>query len=151
MASNANSAAIAGLVALFTSAPLPAFAWEAKFGPICELIYEGEPAGVRLTYDPSIPEYSIAITPNQPWPEGPIFAMRFDGPRGNMISTNRHQLSDGGATVTVIDRGFGNVLNGLEFNDTATALLGDRSVTVPLDGAAPEVQAFRACASGMSV
>lgn len=151
IALNANRAASAGIVILLALAPLPALAWEARIGPICELIYDGEPAAVRLTYDPSIPEYSIAITPNQPWPEGPIFAMRFDGPRGNMISTNRHQLSNSGTTVTVIDRGFGNVLNGLEFNDTATALLGDRSVTVPLEGAAPEVQAFRACASGLSV
>jgi hypothetical protein len=38
------------------------------------------------------------------------------GPRGNMISTSRHALSDDGRTLSVSDRGFGNVLNGLEFN-----------------------------------
>lgn len=129
----------------------PAMAWEFKPGRVCELTYDGEAASVRLTYDPAAPEYSIAVTPAQPWTNGPVFAMRFDGPRGNMIRTNRHVLSDGGATVTVVDRGFGNVLNGLEFNTTATALLGDRAVSVPLDGAAPEVQAFRACAEGVGV
>lgn len=42
------------------------------------------------------------------------------------------------------DRGFGNVLDGLEFNETATALLGDQAVVLSLEGAAPAVQSFRA-------
>ena len=78
----------------------------------------------------------------------PIFAIRFDGPRGLTISTDRHVILDDGATLTVTDRGFGNVLNGLEFNDTATALLGDRAVAFALDGAGPAVRAFRACTAG---
>lgn len=130
---------------------VPAMAWEARSGRICELIHDGPNASVRVTYDPAIPEYTISITPQRPWPAGPIFAMRFDGPRGNTITTDRHILSDGGATLTVTDSGFGNVLNGLEFNHTATALLGDRAVAVPLDGASPAVRDFRACAAGQSV
>ena len=73
--------------------------------------------------------------------------MRFDGPRGLTITTNRQTLTENGRTLTVTDRGFGNVLNGLEFNTTATALSDDVEVPFPLDGAASAVQAFRACAT----
>ncbi len=131
-------------------ATAPALAWEAKSGPVCELVHDGENASVRVTYDPAILEYSIAITPDRPWSQGPVFAIRFDGPRGNTITTNRHMVSGDGATLTVTDSGFGNVLNGLEFNHTATALLNDRAVAVPLDGAGPAVRDFRACTSGLS-
>ena len=126
----------------------PAIAWEARSGSVCELTHEGETARVRVTFDPAIAEYAIAITPDRPWSPGPIFAIRFDGPRGLTISTDRHLIFGEGATLTVKDRGFGNVLNGLEFNDTATALLGDRAVAFALDGAGPAVRAFRACAAG---
>lgn len=139
------------LAAAPLSSPAPALAWEAIAGPICELVHDDETASVRLTYDPAIPEYSIAITVERQWPGAPVFAMRFDGPRGNTISTNRHMLSDGGATLTVTDSGFGNVLNGLEFNRTAIAATGDRAVVLSLADAAPAVQAFRACAAGLSV
>ena len=128
----------------------PALAWEARSSPVCELTHEGEAGRVRVTYDPAIAEYAIAITPDRPWSPGPIFAIRFDGPRGLTISTDRHVIFDSGATLTVTDRGFGNVLNGLEFNDTATALLGDRAVAFALDGAGPAVRAFRACTAGES-
>lgn len=131
-------------VLLLTTAP--ALAWDVKSGRICELVHDGENAFVRVTYDPAIPEYAIAITPLDPWRQGPTFAMRFDGPRGITITTDRHVISPDGTTLTVTDRGFGNVLNGLEFNQTATALLGDRAVAVSLDGAAPAVRDFRACA-----
>lgn len=135
-------------ILLLTTAP--ALAWEAKSGRICELTYDGANTSVRVTYDPAIPEYSIAVTSQRPWPKGPVFAMRFDGPRGNTIRTDRQVISPDGATVTVTDSGFGNVLNGLEFNITATALLGDRAVTVPLDDAGPAVRDFRACSSGLN-
>lgn len=134
---------------LLTAAP--AMAWEAKLGQICELTHEGENASVRVTFDPAIPEYAIAISPKRPWQGGPLFSMRFDGPQGNTIATDRHVITGGGATLTVTDSGFGNVLNGLEFNHTATARLGDRAVAVPLDGAAPAVREFRACAAGLNV
>ena len=129
----------------------PALAWEARSGHVCELTHEGDAARVRVTYDPAIPEYAIAITPDRPWSPGPTFAIRFDGPRGMTISTDRHVIFDGGATLTVTDRGFGNVLNGLEFNYTATALLGDRAIAFALDDAGPAVRAFRACTTGASI
>ncbi len=124
----------------------PAQAWQAGLvDGLCTLDHSGEEAEVRLTYDPSLPEYTIAIRLAEPWPEAGIFAMRFDGPRGNTISTARHVLSGDGRTLSVSDRGFGNVLDGLEFNTGALAAAGERAVPIDLDGAAPEVAAFRAC------
>ena len=123
----------------------PAVAWEATSGRVCELTHEDEVARVRVTYDPAIPEYAIAISPARPWLTAPVFAIRFDGPRSLTISTDRHVVDGAGTTLTVTDRGFGNVLNGLEFNNTATALLGDQAVAIGLDGAGPAVRAFRAC------
>ena len=85
----------------------PAFAWEANSGRVCELTHEGEAARVRVTYDPAISEYAIAISPDRPWSPGPIFALRFDGPRGLTISTDRHVILGSGTTLTVTDQGFG--------------------------------------------
>jgi hypothetical protein len=124
----------------------PAAAWEFTPLPVCTLSHQTDQARVIVTYDPRLPEaYAIAVTGPAAWPDAPVFSMRFDGPRGLTISTDRQQLSDGGRTLSVTDTGFGNVLNGLEFNNTATALAGDISVPFPLAGAAPEVRAFRAC------
>ncbi len=124
----------------------PALAWEFTSSPICTLTHATGTAEVRVTYDARLPEYAIEITRRDtPWSPGPVFAIRFDGPRGLTISTDRHGLGNGGQSLTVADSGFGNVLNGLEFNDTAIALLGGQTVTIPLEGAAPQVQKFRAC------
>lgn len=138
-------------LAVLSFSATPAAAWEAEFTPICTLSHEGADASVRVTYDPAIAEYAISITRERSWRDGPVFAMRFAGPRGNVISTDRHVLSEDRRRLTVTDSGFGNVLNGLEFNHTATALLGDQAVAFSLAGAAPEVRAFRACVVGLSV
>ena len=124
----------------------PASAWEFTPRPVCTLSHATESERVVVTYDPRLPEpYAIAVTGATPWPDTPGFSMRFDGPRGLTISTDRHKVSEGGRTLSVTDTGFGNVLNGLEFNNTAIALSGNIAVPFPLAGAAPEVQAFRAC------
>lgn len=125
----------------------PALGWEFSPSPVCTLSFESDDARVSVTHDPrlSLP-YSIAITLPDAWPAGIDFTIRFDGPQALTIGTNRHVPSDGGRTLTVSDVGFGNVLNGLEFNRTATAMAGGRAVALPLDGAAPEVEKFRACA-----
>ena len=123
----------------------PASAWEFSSRPICTLTHETPEVAVKVTFDPRIGEYAIALTRSAGWPAFPLFAMRFDGPRGLTISTSRHML-DGG-TLTVTDRGFGNVLNGLEFNETVLAMTGEDAVTIPLSGAAPAVREFRACAT----
>ena len=47
--------------------------------------------------------------------------------------------------LEVADRGFGNVLAGLALNDTATAVLGEQVLVIPLSGARAEVDAFQSC------
>ena len=114
----------------------PASAWQARFDGMCRLTHN-EPTGeVELTFDPTKGLYSIAISRAAgTWQPAEVFSILFAGPRELVISTNRHSLD--GDTVTATDTGFGNVLYGLEFNDSATAILGDQRVTVSLDGAAP--------------
>ena len=129
----------------------PALAWETSSNRVCTLTHEADDARIRITYDPANAEYAISITQSRPWVPGPTFAIRFDGERGMTISTNRHLILDGGTTLTVKDRGFDNVLNGLAFNDTATALLGDQAVVVALEGAGPAVRAFQVCANGVRI
>jgi hypothetical protein len=140
------------LLALLLCLPLPAAAWEARIGTVCELTHAEERGTVLVTYDPRISEYAITVVRAAgPWPEGPIFVIRFDGPRTLTIQTDRHTLSAGGRALTVTDRGFGNVLNGLEFNETATAYLGDVALPFGLTGsapAAPAVAEFRRCTEG---
>lgn len=138
-------------LAILLLAAAPAFAWEANSGRICALTHQSEAGQVRVTYDPAIGEYAIAITPGLAWVPAPVFAIRFDGPRDLTITTTRHVISGDGTTLTVTDRGFGNVLDGLEFNDTATALLGDQEVVFALDEAGPAVREFRACVNGENV
>ena len=124
----------------------PLYAWDFSSSPVCTLSHETPDASVTVTWDPRQPEpYAIAVTRTEPWPGAPVFAMRFDGVRSNTIVTDRHATSREGRTLTVTDHGFGNVLDGLEFNDTATAVLGETAVRFPLDGAAGAVRRFRAC------
>ena len=129
----------------------PGSAWEFTPEPICTLSWEDDQSSVVVTYDPRGPEYAITLRRPMPWPQAPIFAIRFQGALGLTISTSRHRLSDGGRALTVTDRGFGNVLDGLQYNDTAVALTGSAALPVPLSGAAPAVEAFRDCAQAPSV
>ncbi|MEM7599162.1 MAG: hypothetical protein AAF382_15820 [Pseudomonadota bacterium] len=123
----------------------PAHAWDFTPGAPCVLTHDTPQAQIELTYDPTAPLYSITITRAEPWPDASSFAMRFDGPQGRVIGTDRHQLSRDGRSLTVTDKGFGNVLDGLQFNHTAIAGSGDVEVSIPLDGASEPVAAFRAC------
>ena len=124
----------------------PAHAWEFTATPVCTLTHATEEAQITLTYDPALPEYSIALTlTGASWPDAPTFAMQFLGPRALSIGTGQHIVSDDETTLTVKDRGFGNVLDGLQYNATALALSGDRALAIPLDDAADPVAAFRRC------
>jgi hypothetical protein len=124
----------------------PAAAWEFSPVPVCTLTHATEEGSVTVTYDPRQPEpYAIRIERGAGWPVAPVFSIDYAGPRSLAISTTRHRLSGDGTVLTVTDEGFGNVLDGLEFNTTATAVLGDARVPFPLDGAAGPVQDFRAC------
>ena len=132
-------------LALLTSACIatPALAWEFTPTPICTLTHTEASANVELAYDHSTALYTISITAPQGWPSDPAFSIRFDGPQASTISTTLHQI--GGDTISVSDSGFGNVLDGLEFNNSATAFTDTTSATVSLDGAAGPVARFRVC------
>lgn len=124
----------------------PAVAWEAGVeGAICTLTHAEAGTQVRLTSDPSVPLYTITFSGPDQWPVADRFSIRFDGAQTNTITTDRHVLSDNRRSLSVSDRGFGNVLDGLQFNDRATGISGEAALAVSLDGAAPEVAAFRAC------
>ncbi len=129
----------------------PALAWEFTPGLPCRLTHDTGAAQVELTFDPTQPLYTITIRRPAALPDAPVFSMRFEGAAGLTISTNRHVLSDGASALTVTDTGFGNVLDGLQFNRTATAVIGDEEITFPLDGATDPVAAFRACRVDPSV
>ncbi len=132
-------------LALVLASMNPAKAWEFTPGIPCVLTHETADAAVKLTYDPAIPVYTIAITQTAPFIAAPVFAIQFNGPLSLAITTDRHRLSDDDRTFSVTDSGFGNVLNGMQFNQSFTATLGDQTVTIPLTYAAPAVAAFRAC------
>lgn len=135
--------ALALALILFAS---PAAAWEFAPRPICTLFDSSEAGEITVTYDAEITEYTITVTlPDGTWPSDPTFAMAFAGERPISIQTNRYTLSNDGRSLTVKDRGFGNVLNGLEFNTHAYAVLGDTMVGFALDGIDPAISAFRAC------
>lgn len=130
----------------FLIAPVPAMAWEFTPVPICTLFHQGSDMAVMVTYDPVGGDYAVHLSREGGWPEAGVFTMRFEGPRGLTISTSTHMIeTEDTRTLTVRDRGFGNVLNGLNFNQRAVAVLGDLEVAVSLDGAAPAVEEFRAC------
>ncbi len=134
---------------LFLVVAVPAHGWEFSPQPVCTLRHDGAEAAVEVTFDPRQAEpYAIALTRRgAPWPDGPVFTMTFEGPRALTIGTDRHRRAEGGAALTVTDRGFGNVLDGLEFGDRAVARLANASARIDLTGAAEPVAAFRACAA----
>jgi hypothetical protein len=124
----------------------PAQAWDFTPTPLCTIAEDTAALAIRVTYDPSQPQpYAITLTRPDPWPATDTFALRFDGPAAMTIGTDRHQLSEDGKTLTVTDTGFGNVLDGLALNATATALAGDTALPFDLTGAKPAVEAFRSC------
>ena len=129
----------------------PALAWDFTPGLPCVLTHDIGAAQVELTFDPTQPLYTITIRRAAPLPDAPVFSMRFEGAAGLTISTSRHVLSDGGRALTVTDTGFGNVLDGLQFNRKAVAVIGGEEIAFPLDGATDPVAAFRACRVDPSV
>ncbi|MDJ0821159.1 MAG: excinuclease ABC subunit B [Paracoccaceae bacterium] len=137
------------LALLFLLCATPALAWEFRPDPICTISDDAAEVSVRVTYDPVARDYAIHLTRPGGWPAAAVFALRFVGPNGLTISTDRHQIE--GDTLSVYDRGFGNVLNGLQFNHTAIALIGDVAQEIDLLGAADPVAAFRNCPASPSV
>ena len=124
----------------------PAAAWEFSASPICTLTDTSQSGEITVTYDPAITEYTITVTlPDGRWPAAQTFGMAFANDRPISIQTDRHVISPDGRSITVKDRGFGNVLNGLEFNKRAYAILGDTTMGIDLTGIGPAITAFRDC------
>ena len=134
---------LALVLVLFTS---PAQAWEFTPSPVCTLTETTPDATLTVTYDSSLPEYAIAITlAAGVWPDATGFGMVFAGGNPIEIGTNRQVISGDGRTLTVRDSGFGNVLDGLQFNTRAYAIAGDLTVPFDLTGIDPAIAAFRDC------
>lgn len=127
--------------------PLPAAAWEFRPDPVCTLFHQSDRAEVTITHDPGAAmPYAIEIRLSTGrWPDAPTFGLTYEGRAPLAIGTHLHALSEDGMTLRVEDRGFGNVLDGLEFNDSVTAVSGAMELRLSLADAAPEVRAFRAC------
>lgn len=124
----------------------PAAAWNFTATPVCTLSHDTPELAVTVTYDPSErAPYSITLRRPDPWPRTETFGLRFEGPAALTIGTGRHRLSPDGRALTVTDTGFGNVLDGLSYNTTATAIAGEVAVPFDLTDAHPAVEAFRAC------
>lgn len=124
----------------------PAAAWEFSASPICTLTDTSQSGEITVTYDPAITKYTVTVTlPDGTWPDAQTFGMAFANDRPISIQTDRHSVSPDGRSITVKDRGFGNVLNGLEFNKRAYAMLGDTTVGIDLTGIGPAITAFRDC------
>lgn len=131
---------------LLTCLASPAFAWDTRIdGGLCILEHSAPALDLVMTYDPTGPLYTIALRRDEAWPEGAVFSMVFEGGAALTISTSRHVLDDGGQTLSVSDTGFGNVLDGLAFNEVARARVAEADISFDLDGAAPAIQAFRTC------
>lgn len=129
----------------------PAAAWDFSATSLCRVTHVQDAVAVELTYDPGTALYAITVQRPQAWQPAPIFGLAFEGGRDLTIRTDRHAYSQGGRAVTVTDQGFGNVLDGLQFNQTATAFLGELMEPISLQGAAPAIDAFRACIQAPSV
>ncbi|MEM1238066.1 MAG: hypothetical protein AAGI10_13945 [Pseudomonadota bacterium] len=124
-------------------AATPAATWEFTPGLPCLLTHEEPGLEVTLTHDPTQPLYSITITRQAPWAAGDVFSIAFGN--GPTISTNRQEISDEGRSLTVSDRGFGNVIAGIAAGGTATATLGADSVSFSLADAAEPAFDYAAC------
>ena len=127
----------------------PLHAWQFAIDPICTLSHDEPGTEVVVTYDPSSGLYAIAITTEQGWPTPTHFSIRFDGDFPLTISTTRQIVVD--QTLSVTDTGFGNVLNGIAANQTATAFTDTAAVEFDLSGSAEPVAEFNACVASPTV
>ena len=142
--------ALAGLAALLL--PAPALGWDFSPLPLCTLSHVEAGVEITVTHDPAAGEYAITLTlVDGAWPRAGTFHIGFTGGQALTIGTAFHQLSDDARSLTVRDSGFGNVLDGLEFNSAAVAWSGDLRVAFSLDGAAEPVRRFRACPQGLNL
>lgn len=136
------------ILALFLAAP-PLHAWEFTPGAPCRVDHSLPGLDIALTHDPAVPEWTITLTREAPWPEVGFFRMAFAN--GIVITTDRQTLSDGGRTLSVADRGFGNVIAGLSSLPAAEARVGETAVRFSTEGAAAPLQKLTDCAPALGV
>ncbi len=130
--------------------PTQALAWDFSPQPVCTLSFVTDAARIEITHDPAEANYRLELLLTEgSWVTSPTFGITFEGGSELTIGTRRHVID--GSTLTVTDTGFGNVLNGLEFNRIATAFTNSQVVRFPLIDAAEPVQKFRQCVMRGSV
>lgn len=124
----------------------PAMSWEFQSSAICTLSHSAIDGDLEITFDGRLEEpYRLTLTRSERWIRGEIFVLQFGGARPGTLTTERHRIRDNGLSLSVTDKGFDNVLNGLEFNLAAFAFMGSHVFAISLNGAAPEVRKFREC------
>jgi len=142
---------MARLAALLACLASPAPAWEFQSTPFCALKHETEKGLIVLVYDHTTDAYAIALTLNEGrWDAAEEFNMVFLGKTPLTIGTDRHQITHEGRSLQVSDKGFGNVLDGLEFNGFGFGKSGNTVLEFGLKDAAPVVRQFRNCSETIS-
>lgn len=130
--------------------PAGASAWTFSPDPICTIAETQDGLAVEVTFDPGTGLYALHLTRPVGWPDTPVLTLRFDQGMGDLtISTDRHRVE--GNRLTVTDRGFGNVLRGLEFFGRAIVTMEGLTLAFDTSDATPAVTAFRACPATPSV
>ena len=136
------------LTFLVLAPSLASASWRFDETTACVITGETPETVVVVIHDYQAGRYTIAVSQTgRTWVPGPDLSIAFQGGRELVIGTDQHFLSDEGDVLMVSDRGFGNVLDGMQFNQRMTIKTGDHSVEVNLNGAAPAVAEFRDCPS----
>lgn len=130
----------------------PALAWDFSPDPICRISEKQDLVEINLTFDHASGVYAIAFTKLEaPWDQGQQFSIRFEGPRPKLIRTDRHVFSVDGYTLTARDTGFGNVLDGLQYNTLAALETGDERIFIQIHKSFPAMEAFRKCVKAIRI
>lgn len=131
---------------IFACFPLPAAAWEFSPDPICTLSHQTDDVAFVITHDVANRTYTLEMTLlNSMWDPSPTFGITYSGSLPINIGTTQHRITNDSKTLSVSDSGFGNVLDGLEFNHTATATTQTQSLSLRTRGIEKPLKAFRAC------
>jgi len=133
------------LASLWIFSATQAVAWEFIPGAPCKLSASQPDLDIELTHDPLAPLFTMTLTRKTPWTDAQVFSITFVGASTFTISTDQHDISADKRTLSVADRGFGNVLRGMEFNQRAVASLGPDALSIDLADAAGPTRAFRDC------
>ncbi len=127
-------------------------AWTFTPSPICTVEHQTELIELELTYNHASGVYALKLTkPELTWDASRKFSMRFEGSKPIFISTTNHEFSSDMKSLIASDSGFGNVIDGLQFNTLAAAITDNERIFIPLTGAEPKIDAFRNCAEAQRI